>query len=598
PSAKQMANDADKFYSDLQDTINNVSTNDMLIIMGDLNARVGGNQQQLASINSVGPFTVDVENENGARLVEWCEINNIVVSNTFFQHKLLHQTSWMHPGNKIWHMIDYTLVNKKFRSSVEDVRMYRRASGGIETDHHLMRTKIKIHLKSRRKGVLQKKTSIDAVKLKDEKLVEAFQKGLRERVDDANVDTISIDEKYEMFVSHLKEKAREHFILDKKSMAFVERQNRRHTNLEADYRNKYKRLRKLAKTKIEHRQEKYWDEVCERIEKSIKSNDPATAFSIIRRLKGGSKRVENMPIGDKNGKLLVNSTDQLERWREYFCELLNVHSTVDPYVINEVQITTPSRLDLKRQNKQPSFEEVKIVLNQMKSRKAPGSDEVTADILKAGGEKVIEEASVAGVKFLYSSNDFFHGSREKYENVNVLALLYADDLVAMCESTDDLEKFIRSFEKITQKFGLTMSVKKTCIMTLQQLKEDQHGKVLKGHEVDHPNIDINIQNQKIETVDSFTYLGCTITRDQRQDTQLEIRLAKAARAFNMLRYSIWHRKSVSIVSRLRIFRACVHPVLLYGSEVWSLTTTQEHRITSFCTRCLRTIIGVNLGDRM
>ncbi|CAF4416955.1 unnamed protein product, partial [Rotaria magnacalcarata] len=75
--------------------------------MGDLNARVGGNQQQLASINSVGPFTVDVENENGARLVDWCEINNIVVSNTFFQHKLLHQISWMHPGNKIWHMIDY-----------------------------------------------------------------------------------------------------------------------------------------------------------------------------------------------------------------------------------------------------------------------------------------------------------------------------------------------------------------------------------------------------------------------------------------------------------------------------------------------------------
>ncbi|CAF4218130.1 unnamed protein product, partial [Rotaria magnacalcarata] len=65
-----MANDADKFYSDLQDTINNVSTNDMLIIMGDLNARVGGNQQQPASINSVGPFTVDVENENGARLVD------------------------------------------------------------------------------------------------------------------------------------------------------------------------------------------------------------------------------------------------------------------------------------------------------------------------------------------------------------------------------------------------------------------------------------------------------------------------------------------------------------------------------------------------
>ncbi|CAF1538999.1 unnamed protein product [Rotaria magnacalcarata] len=350
PSTKRMANDADKFYSDLQDTINNVSTNDMLIIMGDLNARVGGNQQQLSSTNSVGPFTVDVENENGARLVDLCEINNIIVLNTFFQHKLLHQTSWMHPGNKIWHMIDYT-----------------RLSGAIGTDHHLMSTKIKIHLKSKRKCDLQKKTSIDAVKLKDEKVVEAFQKDLRERVDDANVDTISIDEKYELFVSHLKEKAEEHFILDKKvnrekkewltdeilkiidkkSMAFVEWQNYRDTNLEAEYRNKYKRLRKLAKTKIEHRQEEYWDEVCEGIEKSIKSNHPATAFSIIRRLKGGSNRVENMPIEDRNSKLLVNTTDQLERWREYFCELLNVHSTVDPYVINEVQITTPTRLELE-----------------------------------------------------------------------------------------------------------------------------------------------------------------------------------------------------------------------------------------------------------
>ncbi|CAF2113181.1 unnamed protein product [Rotaria magnacalcarata] len=277
-SAKQMANDADKFYSDLQDNINNVSTNDMHIIMGDLNARMGGNQQQLSSTNSVEPFIADVEYENGARLVDLREINNIIVSNKFFQQKLLHQTSWMHPGNKIWHMIDYT-------------------------------------------------GSITACRDK---------------------------------------------------------------NLEVKYKNKYKRLRKLAKTKIEHRQEEYWDEVCKDIEKFIKSNDPAAAFSIIRRLKGGSKRVENMPIEDKNGKVLVNSTDQLKRCREYFCELLNVHSTVDPYVINKVQITTTARLELERQNAQPSFEEVKRALNQMKSRKAPGSDEVTADILKADAEPVIK----------------------------------------------------------------------------------------------------------------------------------------------------------------------------------------------------------------
>ncbi|CAM2703321.1 unnamed protein product [Rotaria socialis] len=177
--------------------------------------------------------------------------------------------------------------------------------------------------------------------------------------DDANIDTIIIDEKYES-------------IIDKTPITFLEWQNHRGTSLEAVYRNKYKHLRKLAKAKIEHRQEEYWGEVCEGIEKSTKSNDPATVFSIIRRLKGGIKRLENIPIEDKNVKLLVSSTDQLEHWREYFCELLNAYSTVDPCVINEVQITIASRLDLERQNAQPSFEEV------------------TADILKAGGEPVIK----------------------------------------------------------------------------------------------------------------------------------------------------------------------------------------------------------------
>ncbi len=135
-------------------------------------------------------------------------------------------------------------------------------------------------------------------------------------------------------------------------------------------------------------------------------------------------------------------------------------------------------------------------------------------------------------------------------------------------------------------------------MSLQQLKEDHHRRVLKGQNVNHVDIDINIRNQKIETVDSFTYLGCTITKDQQQDAELSVRLAKAARAFNMLRHAIWHRKSVSITERLRIFRACILPALLYGSETWSLTIKQDERITSFYNRCLRTIIGVNLGDRL
>ena len=95
-----MTEECDRFYADLQDTLNNVSTNEMIIIMGDLNARVGRNQQRKTATTSVGSFTVDAENENGSRLIDFCELNNMIITNTFFNHKEIHQTSWMHPRNK------------------------------------------------------------------------------------------------------------------------------------------------------------------------------------------------------------------------------------------------------------------------------------------------------------------------------------------------------------------------------------------------------------------------------------------------------------------------------------------------------------------
>ena len=86
--------------------------------------------------------------------------------------------------------------------------------------------------------------------------------------------------------------------------------------------------------------------------------------------------------------------------------------------------------------------------------------------------KVLEDANVTGVRFSHGSNDFFHGTREKYVNFDLLTLMYADDLVVLCNTLDDLEKFIKSFEKITQQYGLTMSVKKTCVTSQQQFEVD------------------------------------------------------------------------------------------------------------------------------
>jgi hypothetical protein len=77
-----------------------VPKGDMLLIVGDFNARVGKQDNQGPG-NVIGVHTVDDTNENGKRLIDFCNQNNLIVTNTFFQYKPIHQTSWMHPGKKV-----------------------------------------------------------------------------------------------------------------------------------------------------------------------------------------------------------------------------------------------------------------------------------------------------------------------------------------------------------------------------------------------------------------------------------------------------------------------------------------------------------------
>ena len=149
-SSKADIEACDEFYKTLQSSIDNTNKGDIILIMGDFNARVGLEQASSAH-NVVGKHAVDKQNQNGRRLVDFCLYNEFVITNTFFPHKSVHQTTWMHPKTKKWHMLDYVLVNRKFRNSIQDVRAYRGATGGIGTDHHLLMAKVRIHLKCRKK---------------------------------------------------------------------------------------------------------------------------------------------------------------------------------------------------------------------------------------------------------------------------------------------------------------------------------------------------------------------------------------------------------------------------------------------------------------
>ena len=72
------------FYEDLQDLLERTPQKDVLFIIGDWNAKVGS--QETPGVT--GKFGLGICNEAGQRLIEFCQENALVITNTLFQqHK-------------------------------------------------------------------------------------------------------------------------------------------------------------------------------------------------------------------------------------------------------------------------------------------------------------------------------------------------------------------------------------------------------------------------------------------------------------------------------------------------------------------------------
>uniref|UniRef100_A0A8C9VZX0 Endonuclease/exonuclease/phosphatase domain-containing protein n=1 Tax=Scleropages formosus TaxID=113540 RepID=A0A8C9VZX0_SCLFO len=88
PTSDANEEEIDVFYDQLQNEIEQTSKEDLLIIMGDLNAKVGkGNEGSV-----FGKYGLGERNEAGNRFVEFCTANNLVSMNTFFQHHKPNKT--------------------------------------------------------------------------------------------------------------------------------------------------------------------------------------------------------------------------------------------------------------------------------------------------------------------------------------------------------------------------------------------------------------------------------------------------------------------------------------------------------------------------
>jgi hypothetical protein len=86
-------------------------------------------------------------------------------------------------------------------------------------------------------------------------------------------------------------------------------------------------------------------------------------------------------VREENGDLLADSHSILNRWKNYFCQLLNVHEVKD---VRQTKIHTAEPLV-----PEPSSSEVEIAIEKLKRYKSPCTYQIPAELIQAEGKHYV-----------------------------------------------------------------------------------------------------------------------------------------------------------------------------------------------------------------
>ena len=96
PTTNAEEAEVEQFYEDLKDLLELTPQNDVLLIIGDWNAKVGSQETPRVT----GKFGLGIQNEARQRLIEFCQENALAIVNTLFQQHKRRLYTWTSPDGQ------------------------------------------------------------------------------------------------------------------------------------------------------------------------------------------------------------------------------------------------------------------------------------------------------------------------------------------------------------------------------------------------------------------------------------------------------------------------------------------------------------------
>ena len=135
-------------------------------------------------------------------------------------------------------------------------------------------------------------------------------------------------------------------------------------------------------------------------------------------------------------------------------------------------------------------------------------------------------------------------------------LRYADDTTLMAESKEELKSLLMKVKEESDKVGLKLNIQKTKIMASGPITSWQ------------------IDAETVETVSDFILGDSKITADGDCSHEIKRRLLLGRKVMSNLD-SIFKSRDITLPTKVRLVKAMVFPVVMYGCESWTVKKAER-----------------------
>jgi len=158
----------------------------------------------------------------------------------------------------------------------------------------------------------------------------------------------------------------------------------------------------------------------------------------------------------------------------------------------------------------------------------------------------------------------------------VTNLRYADDIILSATSEAELQELVDCLDRVNRKYSLLINVDKTKVMASNGIA-----------------CRILIQNELLEHVDTFPYLGSLITEDGECTTEFSTRLSRGQAIGASLQKKMEKSQQTNFNKDTTNKSASVACIATYGCESWTLRKNEETHLDSFEMKGLRRTMWVS-----